>query len=50
MGVHVDGFIANVAHSFVINASKVGFPWAAFFFNKGEGTHGRAVKTGVLLL
>lgn len=26
MGVHVDGFIANVAHSFVIDASKVGFP------------------------
>lgn len=23
LGVHVDGFIANVAHSFVVGASKV---------------------------
>lgn len=23
LGVHIDGFIANVAHSFVVGASKV---------------------------
>lgn len=34
LGVHVDGFIANVAHSFVVGASKV----RALFLKKTKKT------------